>query len=82
MGPEQIGDVARQVSAIFVMLAVAYALYREWIVLGREYRAALSRAAKAEQKADEWESFALRQLGISDRAVGVAERVIPPRGDP
>jgi hypothetical protein len=77
MGPEQVGDWARQVSAVAVMLVVAYALWREWIVLGREYRVAIAARDKAEQKADEWETFALRQLGISDRAVGVAERAIP-----
>ena len=82
MTVDQLAEVVRQVSAIALLLVFVYGLRREWIVLGREFRASEERAMKAEQKAEEWESFALRQLNISDRAVGAAERVLPPRGGP
>ena len=82
MTPDQLSEVARQLSAIGILLIAAVLLHRGTIVLGREMRAAEERAVKAERKAEEWEAFALRQLGISERAVGAAERVLPPRAEP
>lgn len=82
MAPEQLSEIVRQVSAIFVLLAGAYFLHRGTIVLGREYRSALEARDKAEARADAWQRFALDQLEVSGRAVGAAERILPPKAGP
>jgi hypothetical protein len=55
-------------------------LHRGNLVLGREYRGCVARAEAAEKQRDEWLQFAFKQLGVSERAVSTAERVIPPGG--
>lgn len=61
-----IGELAKNVTVIVLLLVIVYGGQKEWWVYGREYRRII-------KELEEWRELALTNLGVADKAVGAGK---------
>jgi hypothetical protein len=61
-----IGELAKNVTVIVLLLVIVYGGQKEWWVYGREYRRII-------KELEEWRDLALTNLGVADKAVGAGK---------
>jgi hypothetical protein len=61
-----LGELAKNITVIVLLLIIVYGGQKEWWVYGREYRRII-------KELEEWRELALTNLGVADKAVGGAK---------
>ena len=60
----------------FIAMALAWALHRKYLRLGREIDIEIERRLETARERDEWKKLALDNLRLGERAIDAAHRAI------